>query len=33
MPAPVLDRLTSSERGYLLGALLAAHPELAAEAE
>ncbi|MDQ1440383.1 MAG: hypothetical protein QOG97_611 [Acidimicrobiaceae bacterium] len=33
MPAPVLDRLTSGERGYLLGALLAAHPELAAEAE
>jgi hypothetical protein len=32
MPTPVLDRLTSGERGHLLGALLAAHPELTAKA-
>lgn len=30
---PALDRLTTDERGQLLGELLVAHPELAAEAE
>jgi hypothetical protein len=32
-PTPALDRLKSGERGELLGALLASHPELTAEAE
>lgn len=32
-PTPALDRLTTGERGELLGELLAAHPELTAEAE
>ena len=30
---PTLDRLTTDERGQLLGELLVAHPEVAAEAE
>jgi hypothetical protein len=30
---PALDRLTTDERGQLLGELLVAHPELAAKAE
>ena len=30
---PALDRFTTDERGQLLGELLVAHPELAAEAE
>jgi len=32
-PTPTLDRLTTDERGELLGELLAVHPELMADAE